>query len=214
MSTHTCRACHQSVGEGDNFCSHCGVTAPGRRRRRWPVAIAVVLGLCLFAAIIGGLVWYTSADRGYSTHGVSFRESGWSVDDLSSAELRTTNSDWAVELSPYQNGGEGGVIRIYGTRTSSHEQASKATGDYVAAMTAFAKGEQATHIDGPRLTSLPADGAAMAITWQSSNGGGRYYAIAVGNQTVLVVCLGPSDGSSDEMNAACTRITETIKSTS
>ena len=167
----------------------------------------------MFAAIIGALVWYTEADRGYSTHGVSFRESGWGVDDLYAAELRASNSDWAVVLTPYQGGGKG-VIRIYGTRTSSHEQASRRTAEYAGAMTAFAEGESGTHIDGPRLVSLPADGAAMAITWQSSKGGGRYYALALGDQVVVIVCLGPPDNSSDEMNAACSRITETIKPTS
>jgi len=212
MSMLTCRACHQSVGEGDIFCAHCGAPVQGRRRQRWWVALAIVAGLGIFAAI-GGLVWYTEADRGYTTHGVSFRESGWSVDNFSTAELRASNSDWAVELSPYEGGGKG-VIRIYGTRTSSHEQASRNTAKYVGDMTAFATGENGTHIDGPRLISLPADGAAMAMTWQSSKGGGRYYALAVGNQVVLVVCLGPPDNSSDQMNAACTRITETIKPTS
>jgi hypothetical protein len=213
MSMPACRACNQSVARGDSFCVHCGATLRARGRPRWWVAVAIVLGVGLVAAIVGGLVWYTVADRGYSTHGVSFRESGWSVDDVSAAELRQSNSDWAVVLTPYEGGGKG-VIRIYGTHVSSHEQASRNTAKYAGEMTAFARAENGTHIDGPRLVALPADGAAMATTWQSGKGGGRYYAIAVGDQVVLVVCLGPPDNSSDEMNSACTRITETIKAAS
>ena len=66
-------------------------------------------------------------------------------------------------------------------------------------------------IDGPRLVRLPASGAAMRVTWDDREGGGRDYAMAVGSQLVLVVCLGSATGSNDKVYAACMRITETIK---
>lgn len=209
MRTPICPACQQLVATRDSFCVSCGARLP--RRRRWLlVTLVSVLAVTLFAAAIGLWLWYAESDRQRTVHGISFNEAGWNPEDMSPHEVRASGSDWALELAPYVNGGSG-VIRIYGTRYPSHKAASDYVGNYAGEMTRFAEADHGTIIDGPRLVRLPASGAAMRVTWDDREGGGRYYAMAVGSQLVLVVCLGSATGSNDKVDAACTRITETIK---
>jgi hypothetical protein len=175
---------------------------------------AAVVGCAVFAYVYG-----TTApdEHRYTMHGVSYRvpTAGFIPDEtMSKADAEARGADWGVWLTPFEH--TSGWIEIDGTHEPSHEEASALVQQQVSDIRVVAQDEDATSIHGPRLVRLPADGAALTGSWQSSattsdeGGPGRYYAIAVGNQMLRVVCVGDPGKTNSEMNAACSRIVNTL----
>jgi hypothetical protein len=215
MASGSCPTCGQPAAEAARFCSRCGAAIPAGRRWRRSLAIggAVVAVLAVFAYEYGT----TPGDYTYTGHGLTYRYPRVEFlpdQTMSASEASARGADWGVWLTPFE--GTTGSIAMYGTREPSHEQASALVQQQVADFQGVAHDEDATRIHGPRLVRLPADGAALTGSWQSAatskdeGGPGRYYAIAVGDQMVRVVCLGDPGESNAGMNETCDRIVHTL----
>jgi hypothetical protein len=176
------------------------------------VIVAVVAGVLVVGGGIVAFLWYAYAERSHSTHGVRFRVSGFGESDMSAAEVSQAGTDWAVRLGSIQNGGYDGRIELYGTGTSSHAVARQTVGASTEEMRQYALDEHATHIDGPDLVSLPADGTALVESWQGPEGDGRYYTLAVGRQLIEIVCVDSPHPNTDALGP-CQRIAQTIAPT-
>jgi len=175
--------------------------------------VAVVAGVLVVGGGFPAFYWYAYAERSHSTHGVRFRVSGFGESDMSAAEVRLAGTDWAVRLEPIQNGGYDGRTELYGTGTSSHAVARQTVGSSTEKMRQYAVDEHATHIVGPDLISLPADGAALVESWHGPEGDGRYYTLAAGRQLIEIVCVDSPHPNTDA-RGPCQRIAQTITPTS
>lgn len=194
------------------FCAGCGNqlrTAPPSGISRGGVAaiiVASVSALALIGGVAGFMVWLTG-DHAHTTHGVRFHEADFDVQTASDLDAYRAGADWMVRLTPQE--GAGGQITIYGAHAGSHSAAVRAADENFPDMENMARQDRASAVQGPQRVSLPTDSAAMKETWQSSQGGGRYYTVAVGSQVIMLVCFDSPKAKPDVLRQ-CDRIAETI----
>jgi hypothetical protein len=213
MRDNYCIRCGTPITDPEaHFCAGCGgrLRVPPSPARRHGGVIAIVIAGASSLLVIGGVVWFMAwytGDRAHSTHGVRFHVAGFDVERRGAGAARNAGTDWAVRLTPLE--GAAGGIDMYGIRAGSHGEATRMARENFTDMESAARSDHASAVQGPEQVALLSDGTAMKETWQSPQGGGRFYTIAVGSQMIMLVCYDSAKAKPDVLHQ-CDRIAETI----